>query len=180
METIVREKGGISGAMHRRIRGLILGIAVIMAVPVAMADELNLLLNGHAKHINAPKTTHYNERNTGFGLQYDFERADKWVPFLTASGFKDSEYNMSYYAGGGIQYRFEVAPSLDEMHMDLGVVAFFMTRKNFHNDQPFFGALPALTVGTRHVSLNITYIPRVDPKMVALWFFQLKVPVASF
>jgi len=168
MDKVVSQKNG-GGAGYRALRGVILGMATMMALPTVMADELNLLVNGHAKHISPPKNTNYNERNTGFGLQYDFERADKWVPFVMASGFKDSEYHMSYYAGGGIQYRYDVAPSLDNLHADLGVVAFFMTRKNFKNNEPFFGALPALTIGTKHASVNITYVPKVDPKMVALW-----------
>ncbi len=41
-------------------------------------------------------------------------------------------------------------------------------------------ALPALSVGTERVSMNITYIPKVDPKAVPLWFFQLKINLSGF
>jgi len=182
MGWVAAKKGhGIPHPACRWFRGLVLGLTIIIAAPAVRADELNLLINGYARHINPPKGTNYNERNWGWGLQYDYERVrESWIPFLMVSGFKDSERNMSYYAGGGSQYRFDVAPSLDKLHVDAGVVAFLMTRKNFKNGNPFFGVLPALTVGTTHVSVNITYIPKVDPKMVALWFFQLKVPLAQF
>jgi len=30
------------------------------------------------------------------------------------------------------------------------------------------------------VSVNVTYIPKVEPKMVALWFFQSKITLADF
>jgi hypothetical protein len=37
-----------------------------------------------------------------------------------------------------------------------------------------------LSVGTKNVALNITYVPKVEPKSVPLWFFQLKVSLNSF
>ena len=55
-----------------------------------------------------------------------------------------------------------------------------MTRKNFKNEQPFFGALPYVSVGTSDVAINVTYIPSVSPKLVALWFFQASVKVAEW
>lgn len=158
----------------------IFGMLILLLSPGAIAGELNLLVNGHAQHLKTQPGVNYNERNWGAGLQYDYEQRDNgWVPFLTGSGFKDSMNHMSYYAGGGAQYRFDVAPSLDGLHVDAGVVAFLMTRKDFKGDHPFPGVLPAFTIGTKHVSLNITYIPKVEPKMVPLWFFQLKVPLMN-
>lgn len=166
---------------HSRWRAFILGAVVLLAAPQGWAGELNLLINGHARHINPPANSNFNERNWGFGLQYDYERTpDGWVPFLTGSGFKDSERNMSYYAGGGLQYRFDVAPKLDNLHVDLGGVAFLMKRKTFKNNDPFFGALPAATVGTDHFSLNFTYVPKVHPKLIPLWFVQLKIPFGKY
>lgn len=139
------------------------------------AGELSLLVNGKAIHINPPAGSNYNESNLGAGIQYEFELIDeKWVPFVTASGFSDSNRNPSYYAGGGIMRRYQVSEKLD-LHFDAGVVAFLMTRKDFKNNDPFLGVLPAVSIGTDRVSLNMTFVPKVDPKMTALFFFQLKV-----
>jgi hypothetical protein len=183
METVPAANGTIGrcGRYSRRW-GFFLGLLGMLAAPAASAGELNLLINGHARHINPPAGSNFNERNWGFGFQYDLDRRDdgRWVPFLTASGFKDSMRDMSYYAGGGLQRRFDIAPSLDNLHVSLGAVAFVMTRKSFKNNQPFFGALPAATIGTDRFALNITYVPKVHPKLVPLWFVQLKIPLTTF
>lgn len=88
-----------------------------------------------------------------------------------ASGFIDSNKNPSYYAGGGAMRRFQY----NAVHFDLGAIGFLMTRKGYKNDHPFIGVLPAFSVGTEKISLNMTYIPKVEPKAVALWFFQIKI-----
>jgi hypothetical protein len=142
---------------------------------------LSVLVNGWAKHIDVPAGAHYNEKNWGAGVQYDYDRVgEHWVPFLTAAGFKDSENNASYYGGGGVMRRFDIAPKLDNLYADVGLAAFVMTRKTYKDNHPFLGALPAATVGTDHVAVNITYVPKVHPKLVPLWFFQAKVPIAKF
>jgi hypothetical protein len=145
----------------------------------AGADELSLLVNGKAIHINAPAGTHLNESNWGMGFQYDWNpvKGGGWVPFAMASGFSDSTKNPSYYVGGGILRRFE---SYNGLRADIGVIGFAMTRKNYKHDRPFLGALPAFSLGTKRFAVNMTYIPKVDPKMVALFFFQLKINVGAF
>jgi len=55
-----------------------------------------------------------------------------------------------------------------------------MVRKDFKNGDPFPGVLPVLSVGTKNVALNITYVPKVEPKAEPLWFLQLKVSLNSF
>ena len=142
-----------------------------------MADEASLLVNGIAIHLNPPANKNLNEKNWGAGFQYDWTPINqKWVPFATASVFKDSNRNMSYYAGGGFMHRW----NFGNMHVDAGAVGFLMVRKNFKNDRPFPGALPAFSVGTQRVSVNMTYIPKVEPKAVPLVFFQLKIALGSF
>ena len=144
----------------------------------AQAGDFSLLVNGKAIHINPPQGRNYNERNWGAGVQYDFDAIGQnknWVPFATVSGFKDSFKHPSYYAGGGIVRRFVPLSSYDTLHVDTGVVAFFMTREDYRHNHPFFGMLPVLSVGTRRVAINMTYVPKVQPKMVSLVFIQLKI-----
>jgi hypothetical protein len=149
--------------------------AALNAAPV-QADQWSLLVNGKAWHLEKPAGTNYNEQNWGAGVQYDFKMTDsKWIPFVTASGFKDSNKNPSYYAGGGALRRFSFGEEKTSVHLDAGVVAFVMTRKDYKDGKPFPGLLPVVSFGTDRVALNITYIPKVDPKMVPIFFFQLKI-----
>ncbi len=144
----------------------------------SQAGDLSLLINGKAFHINSPAGTQFNERNWGAGIQYDFDAIGQnknWMPLATASGFQDSYKNPSYYAGGGLVRRFVPFSSLNNFHVGTGVIAFFMTREDYRDNNPFFGMLPVLSLGTQRVSLNLTYVPKVHPKMVQLVFIQLKV-----
>lgn len=167
-------------AFHK-IKFAFIVFGFLILSPSVWAGELSVLVNGWAKHIDVPANVKYNEKNWGGGFQYDYDRmGEHWVPFLTASGFKDSENNMSYYAGGGVMRRFDVAPSLDNLYVDVGLVGFVMTRKTYKDNDPFLGALPAATIGTDHIAVNITYVPKVHPKLVPLWFFQIKIPLAKF
>jgi hypothetical protein len=149
--------------------------AVLMSAP-AQADQWSLLVNGIAVHLEEPAGIDLNEKNWGAGVQYDFNMTkSKWVPFISASGFKDSNGNPSYYAGGGTVRRFSFGEEKSSLHLDAGVVAFLMVRKDFMNGDPFPGVLPVVSFGTDRVALNVTYIPKVDPKMVPIVFFQLKI-----
>jgi len=159
-------------------RGLarLLALVGFLAVTSAHADELSLLVNGKALHLGLPASRDLNENNWGLGLQYDWNRAHtNWVPFATVSRFRDSNGNPSYYAGGGVLYRFQ----FDGVHVDAGAVGFVMTRKDYNDDNPFLGVLPAFSVGTRNVAVNFTYIPKIEPKSVPLWFFQLKINLSN-
>ncbi|MBI3899505.1 MAG: hypothetical protein HY308_14605 [Gammaproteobacteria bacterium] len=153
-------------------RFLLAIVVTLLLMPfAASAGQTSLIINGKAWHIGTDK--HYNEKNWGAGVQYDFDVVgDNWIPFVTASGFKDSNNNPSYYAGGGYLKRFAIS---SDYHVDIGAIAFLMQREGYKNDNPFLGALPVLSIGTQKVAVNITYIPSVDPKWVPLWFFQLKV-----
>lgn len=155
-------------------------LALALSGRAVRADEMHLLVNGKAFHLDHQPNTHYNESNWGAGFQYDFDRSEShWVPFLTASEFSDSNQNPSYYAGGGWLKRFDFTAAGKAMHADIGVVGFLMTREGFRNDRPFPGVLPAFSLGTRRVALNVTFIPRVDPKMVPIIFLQLKLKLSD-
>ncbi|MBI5451181.1 MAG: hypothetical protein HY940_07460 [Gammaproteobacteria bacterium] len=158
----------------------LVAVMLMGAISAASGGELNLILNGKAVHLNkSPYTTKkLNEKNWGLGIQYDMplERDPLWRPFMAVSGFEDSMYNPSYYAGGGMMRRFHVSGTHNIMpNIDVGLVAFLMTREDYKDNNPFPGLLPVASFGNDRVALNITYIPKVHPKLMALWFFQLKV-----
>lgn len=144
----------------------------------AAAGELSLLFNGKAIHIDPAPGTNYNEKNWGVGFQYDFKPTEgQWIPFVTASEFRDSNKNISYYAGGGFLHRYDFFSG--NVHVDAGGFAFLMVRKDFHDGDPFPGILPVLSVGAGRYAVNMTYIPKVDPKMVPIVYLQLKVTLGE-
>lgn len=160
---------------------LILVVLQMMISNTANAGNLSFLINGKSLHMNPPKDVEYNENNWGAGVQYDFNSfGNGWIPFLAASGFLDSFENPSYYTGAGIVRRFHFGQTKDSKHFDAGIIGFLMTRQDYKSGDPFLGMLPALSYGNRRFAVNMTYIPKVEPKMVALWFFQLKITTAGF
>lgn len=183
--------GHVQGDNNDRVASLsvattILALIFSIALPPsgsAEAGSLHALLNGTAIHLESPNTPNmkYNEENWGGGLQYDFEPwHEDWIPLVNMSGFLDSNRNPSYYAGGGLMRRFIITEDYDRLHIDAGIVAFLMTREGYRHNKPFPGILPVLSFGSESVSVNVTYIPKVDPKMVPLFFFQLKVKLLEF
>jgi len=176
----------IIGCESRKVFQLVVGVLLAAVAylfcPVSgEAKGLNLLLNGKAVHLNKAPGAEYNERNWGGGLQYDFNPMQQhWIPFVAGSVFRDSKSNPSYYAGGGVARRFELFPQSADLHLDVGAVAFLMVREDFRKGRPFLGVLPIVSFGSERVSVNATYVPKVDPKMVPILFFQLKIKVADF
>lgn len=147
----------------------------------AKADDLSLLVNGKSEHLEGLPGTTLNEHNWGLGLQYDFEPwQEHWVPSLHIAGFKDSFSNPSYYAGAALSRRFMLSQPQTNIHFDLGLITFLMTRKDYHNNKPFLALAPLMTLGNDKVSINMTYVPKVDPKLLTLFFFQLKFKVFEF
>ncbi len=142
-----------------------------------MADSLNLIINGTAVH---QEKKDFNEKNWGVGFEYNFEEVDKWTNFINGGFFKDSYYNNSNYLGGGSKRRFLLTDDIKGWHIDAGITAFIMTRKNYKNNQAFIGVLPYLSIGTDKFAINATYIPSISPKFVSLWFFQASFKVAQW
>ena len=170
LKTYIRSKSG---------KLLLLSVAAILALSpnAAAADGLNLLLNGRSFHLEEKPGVNYNESNIGTGFQYDFKpNGDGVYAFLNVGGFKDSFEENSYYTGGGLAKRFR---SEKQIHVDVGVTAFLMTRKDRNDNKPFPGLLPMMTVGTDRVAVNLTYVPKTEPKGVDLFFIQLKIAVGQ-
>jgi len=161
---------------------LILLAALFSIQNNAKAEGMSLLINGISFHKNAPQDGgEFNERNWGLGLQHDWGIIKKhWAPYFTISALKDSHKRNSFYAGGGALRRFPLDNIHEKLHFDAGLIGFMMTRKDHHNRKPFIGVLPALSLGTDKIAINATYIPEVEPKLSALWFFQLKVSLSYF
>jgi hypothetical protein len=172
--------------------GIVMAVAAFLATTGVLAQPRgestwNVVLNGRALHIDA--AADWNEANWGLGLEREFDSGGRWVKVALANGFKDSLGEPSYMAGGGLKRRFR--PMSNELYVDLGAVAFLMTREDVNGSRPFPGILPAMTVGSRRVALNLTYLPqhavneltranKRDPSMNGILFLQIKLNAAMF
>jgi hypothetical protein len=169
---------------------LSIGLAALAVVgaPQARASDWDIVLNGHAVHVNAEK--HWNERNWGLGVEKEFQPSSRWVKLAVANGFEDSLDHPSFMAGGGVKRRFRMFSS-DGLYFDIGVVGFVMTRQDVDHGQPFPGALPTLTFGAKRLAVNVTYMPDAvvdrmthanlrDPAMKGVFFVQLKLDASLF
>lgn len=149
----------------------------------AQAQDWDVVLNGKAMHLNSSKD--WNEENWGLGFEREFDRQARWVKVAVGNAFVDSNEAMSYMAGGGIKRRFRPGSITNGLYVDLGVIGFMMSREFRDGTRIFPGLLPALTVGTRRVAVNLTYLPqqwankatnmsRSDPTADGIVFLQLK------
>ena len=109
-----------------------------------------------------------------------FKEEKRWISFINGGFFKDSNSSNSNYLGGGMKRRFLLTEEKDSWHIDAGFTAFVMTRKGFKNDDPFLGALPYFSIGTKKFAVNATYIPSVSPKFVAVVFLQATFTVSEW
>jgi len=153
-------------------------LLILFSPGLLFADQLHGIINGKAYHFDRGKN--FNEENWGVGFEYDFDQAGNWIPFLTGSTFKDSNDQTSNYLGGGAKHRFMLGSGDSSFHIDAGIVAFLMTRKDYNNADPFFGALPFLSIGNEYIAVNASYIPKISPKHASLLYFQLMIKVIEF
>ena len=141
------------------------------------ADELNVIVSGKAYHTSGRGL---NEDNYGLGLQYDFDQRRGWIPLVNFASFKDSNDNTSRYLGAGIKHRFKLAPRSDPLNFDAGIFALAMKRPDYNDDEPFFGALPFVSLSNAWGGINLTYVPSLEPDMHAFWYFQFSLKLAEF
>jgi hypothetical protein len=163
-------------------------LAALSQTAAAQSDgSWDVVLNGHSVHVNA--TRQWNEDNWGLGFEREFATQSPWIKVALANGFKDSMGDPSYMAGGGIKRRFLIGSR--DFHVDVGAVAFVMTREAVNHNRPFPGVLPAATFGFKRVALNVTYLPETavdhvtnskkhDPSMEGVFFLQLKLNASLF
>ena len=156
----------------------ILMVATLIPTPVlAKPDDGNyhFILNGRSIHLSrANNGQTFNDNNLGSGFQYDYNTGYKneWVSYINGSIFNDSLNNASYYLGSGKARRY---PLKKGWRFDVGYLAFIMARKDYKDYDPFLGILPVVSIGTRRVAMNMTYIPRVNERLSELIFLQLKI-----
>ena len=162
----------------------LLAAVLVMSCSIAQAGEFSAIINGKSYHLGA--SSDWNEDNYGLGLEYEFNSDTRWRKRLMANGFQDSNEEMSYMLGGGLHRNLLSSERLGGFYIDAGISAFLMTRKDVNDNQPFPGVLPSLTLGNRHIGMNLTYLPRqavekftdtamTDDSVDGIVFLQFKV-----
>jgi hypothetical protein len=174
--------------MNARIAFTVSFIALALTAPLAsaVAGEFSAVINGKSFHIGASQD--WNEENYGLGIEYQFERESRWKSRLMANGFRDSNEQMSYMAGGGLHRELYSTDRFRGFYVDAGINGFLMTRKDVNDNRPFPGILPSVTFGNKHVGVNLTYLPKkavqeiydhrmVDKSISGIVFLQFKFSV---
>ena len=162
----------------------IAALFLMFSPPPALAGSINAVLNGKSYHINS--SYDWNEDNSGFGIEYEFEQKSPWKKIAMANGFRDSANGMSYMAGAGLLRRVFETDKLDRFYVYAGLSAFVMTRDDVNGGNPFPGVLPSISIGNSKFGANLTYMPRkavekitksqiVDPTIDGIVFLQFKV-----
>jgi len=144
----------------------------------ANADDLQFIISGKAIHLGGP--ANLNENNRGFGLQYDFNPQRNWIPLLNIATFKDSNDKTSKYVGAGIKRRFKFFSSEQRVNFDAGILALAMTRRYYNDGQPFYGAIPFVSLSNNWGGINATYVPSIEEGTFPFWYFQLSVKLMEF
>ncbi len=165
-------------------------LSLLIATPfsTALAGGLSAIVNGKSFHVNASED--WNENNLGLGLEYQLPGNSSWKKQLMVNGFLDSNEDMSYMAGAGLHRTLFATERLNGLYVDAGVNAFVMTRTDVNDNRPFPGAVPSVTVGNRHMGLNLTYLPvkavermfdarMMDDSVTGIFFLQFKVGVSQ-
>ena len=162
--------------------------ALLIVAPIssALAGKLSAVINGKSYHVDSSYA--WNEANYGVGVEYQLTGASRWKTVAMANGFRDSNDEMSYMAGAGLHRRLVESQRLAGFYLDVGLNAFLMTRKDVNDNRPFPGILPSLTIGNRHMGVNLTYLPKkavqdvlkadmADPTISGIVFMQFKLSI---
>lgn len=166
----------------------LVSLLIVLPVSPAVAGDFSAIINGRSIHVDASEN--WNEDNYGLGLEYQFATQSRWKKQLMVNGFRDSMDEMSYMAGAGLHRTLFASDRLQGFYVDAGINAFLMTRKDVNDNRPFPGALPSLSIGNRHMGLNLTYLPKLavekltdstleDDTISGIFFLQFKVSVSG-
>ena len=55
-----------------------------------------------------------------------------------------------------------------------------MKRPGYNDDQPFFGALPFVSMSNDWGGVNLTYVPEFEDNMHAFWYLQFSIKLLRF
>lgn len=151
----------------------ITALCLLCAPGLAAGDQLSLVVNGLSFHY--PRHESFNERNYGYGVQYDKVLAHKQTLLAGAGVFQDSYSTQAHYVGLGWTAR---TLNLEQLHVDAGavlLVAASSAYREYYGQQVIAVPLPFVTVGNDRVGLNAMYAPKLGNAYASVVTLQLKV-----
>jgi len=120
-------------------------------------------------------------RYIGAGVQYEFDRTTgNWLNFFTASQFLDANQDDAYLAGGGMARRFILGKGKNQLHLDLGMIACAMQRRDFRDGDTFLAAVPTFSLGSKSVAMSLSYLPNPQDQESNILILQLKLAQEKF
>ena len=170
------------------VQALLLTVLFVLPCSPSLAGGLSAVFNGKSVHVDADED--WNEENYGLGVEYQLKSRSAWKKQLMVNGFRDSNDEMSFMFGGGLHRSLFTTERMNGFYVDAGINAFLMTRRDVNDNRPFPGVLPSLTLGNRHMGLNLTYVPKAamefmldeamtDESINGIFFVQFKVAVSQ-
>ena len=134
----------------------LLGAAFLLVDGVAAAQSSgtwDVVVNGRSVHVNAA-----HEWDEDLGRDRARVRHDEPLgQGRTRQRLQGQHGESVLYGRRRHQTPFHVRS--DDFYVDLGGVAFVMTRQDVNHNEPFPGVLPAATFGFKRIALNLTYMP---------------------
>ena len=73
--------------------------------------------------------------------------------------------------------RFRLHSGQQRLNLDLGAAGLVMTRPDYNDDKPFFGALPFVSLSNEWGGVNVTYVPEVEDGSLPFWYFQFTLKI---
>lgn len=142
--------------------------------------KYSLIVNGISKHFDIGPTfsnTSLNQANYGAGIEYDFSKSKEnkisWI--LNVGEYKDSLNSNAFYIGGAGLYDIYSEKNF-YIRGGLQVAGFYSPNYNLGN--PFIAPMPALSIGSSNVGVNIVVIPKVPQFLdTGVVFMQLKIGI---
>jgi hypothetical protein len=140
-----------------------------LALPLPAAADLGLNVYGLAYHFDrtrARETGLDNEIIAGLGLRYRVAHSERLQWIFEAGAYHDSGRNTARLAGAGALWKVTQGWRLG------GALAAFKS-PTYNRGEAFVAPLPLAAYEFRSVTLNFTYVPRVQEinhvATVALW-----------
>lgn len=151
------------------MKKLAIGIAGLLVAGAVQAQEVSVLVFGKSYH---PNDRTLNEENYGAGLEIATSRSERsgldWQWLAGGYALRDSCKQTGYagYGGGRASYRYD-----NGWHVEATI------RAGYIQDCAYGGpaAIPALGIGYGPVTLEYTYIPKVDPRITPVHVVWLRI-----
>lgn len=126
----------------------------------------DIYLSGYAHHSRESyshrRLRRLNEQAWGIGFGKTTRNPSGNDESLYAMAIRDSNENLQWSAGYSHQWVFPLADT--GLEVGAGLSALLISRKDWFDRVPFPAILPVFSIGTQHLKLTATYVPRISTR----------------